>query len=49
MYTFIVFLAGIVVGTIFNVVITKWYRKAKAAGTELANDIKKEVDKNKKP
>jgi hypothetical protein len=36
---------GLIVGTIFHAVISKWYNKAKATGTEFAKDVKAEAEK----
>lgn len=45
MWTFIVFVAGIVVGTLFHAVFTKWGNKAKSTAKELAHDIETEASK----
>jgi hypothetical protein len=50
MFILIVFIAGIVVGTIFHAVFTKWYNKGKATAKELAHDVEVEAGKlSKKP
>jgi hypothetical protein len=45
MWTFIVFVAGIVVGTIFHAVFSKWGNKAKATAKEIAHDVEVEAGK----
>lgn len=47
MYTLIVFVAGIVVGTIFHALFSKWGNAAKNAGNTIVKDIEVEAGKLK--
>ena len=45
MWTLIVFIGGVVVGTLFHAVFSKWGNKAKATAQELAHDVEVEASK----
>lgn len=45
MYTLIIFLIGVFVGTVFHMVIQKWTGKVKSVAKEFADDVNKEIKK----